>query len=149
MTDRETNTLATRGLEEPFFPVVLLCQFFVLVGNRFWFYILLMYLEYHTVVVLCYFFWMWREIVFGVTYVLSVQYSCVAGKLILYEFFCWIRIFFSFIRVSQKYLDFLQPYTCNLFAKISRTFNSSRKSWIIVWRNIPHSYVYSRKLCKF
>ncbi len=35
-----------------------------------------MYLEYHTVVVLCYFFWFWREIVFGVTYVLSVQYSC-------------------------------------------------------------------------
>ncbi len=40
-----------------FFPVVLLCQVFVLAGNRFWFYILLMYLEYHTVVVLCYFFW--------------------------------------------------------------------------------------------
>ncbi len=36
-----------------FFPVVLLCQFFVLAGNRFWFCILLMYLEYHTVVVLC------------------------------------------------------------------------------------------------
>jgi hypothetical protein len=35
-----------------FFPVVLLCQFLVLVGNRFWFYIL-MYLEYNTVVVLC------------------------------------------------------------------------------------------------
>ena len=35
-----------------------------------------MYLEYHTVVVLCYFFWFWWEIVFGVTYVLSVQYSC-------------------------------------------------------------------------
>ncbi len=34
------------------FPVVLLCQFFVLAGNRFWFYILLMYLEYHTIVVL-------------------------------------------------------------------------------------------------
>ena len=33
-----------------------------------------MYLEYHTVVVLCYLFWFWREIVFGVTYVLSVQY---------------------------------------------------------------------------
>ncbi len=58
-----------------YFPVVLLCQFSVLVGNRFWFYILLMYLEYHTVVVLCYFFWFWQEIVFG-TYVLSVQYSC-------------------------------------------------------------------------
>jgi hypothetical protein len=36
-----------------FFPVVLLFQFFVLAENRFWFYILLMYLEYHTVVVLC------------------------------------------------------------------------------------------------
>jgi hypothetical protein len=35
-----------------FFPVVLLSQFFVLAGNRFWFYIL-MYLEYNTVVVLC------------------------------------------------------------------------------------------------
>jgi hypothetical protein len=35
-----------------FFPVVVLCQFLVLVGNRFWFYIL-MYLEYNTVVVLC------------------------------------------------------------------------------------------------
>ncbi len=46
-------TLATRGLEEPFFPVVLLCQFSVLGGNRFWFYILFMYLEYHSVVVLC------------------------------------------------------------------------------------------------
>ncbi len=35
-----------------FFPIVLLCQFLVLVGNRFWFYIH-MYLEYNTVVVLC------------------------------------------------------------------------------------------------
>ncbi len=49
-----------------------------------------MYLEYHTVVVLCDFFWFWQEIVFGVTYVLSIQYSCavvsvfvvVAGKFI-------------------------------------------------------------------
>ena len=30
---------ALRGLEEPFFPVVLLCQFLVLAGNRFWFYV--------------------------------------------------------------------------------------------------------------
>jgi hypothetical protein len=36
-----------------FFSVVLLCQFLVLVGNMFRFYILLMYLEYNTVVVLC------------------------------------------------------------------------------------------------
>jgi hypothetical protein len=62
---------------------VLLCQFFVLAGNRFWFYILLMYLEYHTVVVLCYFFWFWQEIVFVVTYVLSVQYSCAVVSVFL------------------------------------------------------------------
>jgi hypothetical protein len=35
-----------------FFPVVLLCQFLVLAGNRFWFYILA-YLEYNTDVALC------------------------------------------------------------------------------------------------
>jgi hypothetical protein len=35
-----------------FFPVVLLCEFLFLAGNRFWFYIL-MYLEYNTVMVLC------------------------------------------------------------------------------------------------
>jgi hypothetical protein len=34
------------------FPVMLLCQFLVLAGNRFGFYILL-YLEYNTVVILC------------------------------------------------------------------------------------------------
>ncbi len=63
---------------------MLLCQFFVLVGNRFWFYILLMYLEYHTVVVLCLVFLVLeREIVFGVTYVLSVQYSCAVVSVIL------------------------------------------------------------------
>ncbi len=62
---------------------MLLCQVFVLAGNRCWFYILLMYLEYHTVVVLCYFFWFLREIVFGVTYVLSVQYSCVVVSVFL------------------------------------------------------------------
>ncbi len=45
--------------------------FVLLAGNSFW------YLRtYHTVVVLCQFFWFWWEIVFGVTYVHSVQYSC-------------------------------------------------------------------------
>ncbi len=47
-----------------FSPVVLLCQFLVLGGNRFWFlhttYVLRV--SYHTVVVLCQFFWFWREI---------------------------------------------------------------------------------------
>ncbi len=42
-----------------------------------------MYLEYHTVVVLCQFFWFWREIVFGVTYILSVQYSCAVVSFFL------------------------------------------------------------------
>ena len=46
------GTLASRGLEELFFTIVLLCQLLVLAGNRFWLYIL-MYLEYNTVVVLC------------------------------------------------------------------------------------------------
>jgi hypothetical protein len=50
---------------------VLLCQFLVLVGNRFL--VLLTYVlrvQYSCGVVLV--FWFWREIVFGVTYVLSV-----------------------------------------------------------------------------
>ncbi len=65
-----------------FFPVVLMFQFLVLAGNRFWFCILFMYLEYHTVVVLCWFFLIWREIVFC-TYVLSVQYSCAVVSVLL------------------------------------------------------------------
>ncbi len=60
-----------------FFPVVLLCQFLVLAGNRFWFYLLCTYVlreQYSCGVVLVFRFW--QEKVFGVTYVLSVQYSC-------------------------------------------------------------------------
>jgi hypothetical protein len=60
---------------DTFFPVVVLCQFLVLAGNRFWFYIL-MYLEYKYSCCVVLVFWFWWEIVFGVTYVLSVQYSC-------------------------------------------------------------------------
>ena len=55
-------------------------SFFVLAGNRFWFYILLMYLEYNTYNCgVVFVFWFWQEIVINVTYVLSVQYqySCV------------------------------------------------------------------------
>jgi hypothetical protein len=43
-------------------------------GKQFLVYIL-MYLEYHTVVVLCQCFWFWWEIVFG-TYVLTIQLWC-------------------------------------------------------------------------
>ena len=72
-----------------FFPVVLLCQFLVLAGNRFWFYLLCIYvlrLQYSCGVVLV--FWFWWEIVFGVTYVLSVQYSCVVVSV----FWLWQEI---------------------------------------------------------
>jgi hypothetical protein len=49
-TDGEIHSLRVGWRN--FLTVVLLCQFLVLAGNRFWFYIL-MYLEYNTVVVLC------------------------------------------------------------------------------------------------
>ncbi len=58
LTDRETNTLASPGLEEPahalrgleeLFLQLCCCVIFVLAGNRFWFYILLMYLGYRTI----------------------------------------------------------------------------------------------------
>jgi hypothetical protein len=85
MTDRGTNTLASRGLEKPFFPVVLLCCV------SFWFWREMRELALHYFPADC--FGIEREIVFGVTYVLSVQYSCagvsffvVAGKLILLEY---------------------------------------------------------------
>ncbi len=108
-----------------FFPVVLLCQFLLLAGNKFWFYILLCtqsiiqlwccvsffgsgrkqflvlrtYLEYNTIFFVVagklilykfscsnqifFFFWFWREIVFGITYVLSIQYSCAVVSVFL------------------------------------------------------------------
>jgi hypothetical protein len=56
-----------------------------------------MYLEYHTVVVLCYFFWFWWEIVFGVTYVLRVQHSCAVVSV----FLLWGE---SFITTGKKVL---------------------------------------------
>ncbi len=70
------NTLTSRGLEEPFFLVVLL--FYV----SFWFWreigfglhTHVLRVQYSCGVVLV--FWMRREIVFGVMYILSVQYSC-------------------------------------------------------------------------
>ncbi len=72
-----------------FFPVVLLCQFFILAGNRFWFYLLCTYVlgvQYSCGVVLV--FWFWQVIVFGVTYVLSVQYSCAVVSV----FWLWQEI---------------------------------------------------------
>ncbi len=56
-------------------------------------------------------FWFWREIVFGVTYILSVQYSCVVVSVFLLwqEIVLWreivlkVRTHFDFLRaVSTK-----------------------------------------------
>jgi hypothetical protein len=88
MTDRKMNTLATRGLEEPFFQ--LCCCVSYCSGGKL---VLVLHtpyvlrVPYSCGVVLV--FWFWWKIVFG-TYVLSVQYSgavvsvffVVAGKLI-------------------------------------------------------------------
>jgi hypothetical protein len=66
------------------FPVVLLCQFLVLAGNRCWFNLLCTYVlrvQHSCGVVLV--FWFQLEIVFGVMYVLSVQYSCVVVSVFL------------------------------------------------------------------
>ncbi len=60
-----------------------------------------MYLEYHTVVVLCYLFSFWREIVFSVTYVLSVQYSCVVVSV----FLSWRESFITTRKKSSSYLS--------------------------------------------
>ncbi len=64
MADRGMNILAARGLEEPFFQLCCCVSFF----------------------------WFWREICFGVTYILRVQYSC--GVVIVFWF--WREIVFGF-----------------------------------------------------
>ncbi len=52
-------------------------------GKKVLIYIRMYYLECNTVAVVFYFFWFWRELVFGVTYVLSVQYSCTGKKVVV------------------------------------------------------------------
>ena len=66
-TDRESNTLALHGLEELFSSCAVVSVFGsggkqVLVLHTTY----ILRVSYHTVVVLCQFFWFWREIVFCV-----------------------------------------------------------------------------------
>ena len=84
-----------------FFPVVLLCQFLVLAGNGFWLYILLC--TWSTIQLLCCvsYFWFWWEIVFGVTYVLSVQYSCAVVSV----FLLWRESFITTGKKSSSHLS--------------------------------------------
>jgi hypothetical protein len=73
-----------------FFPVVLLCQFLVLAGNRFWFYLLCTYVlrvQYSCGVVLV--FWFWWEIVlvlrmylvYNTVVRLCQFFGCCGGKM--------------------------------------------------------------------
>jgi hypothetical protein len=82
-----------------------------------------MYLEFHTVVVLCLFFWFLREIVFGVTYVLSVQYSCEVC-----HFCCcggkvkYVRVFLlnlNFLLVHRKFSSRTYGIVCQKYRELS------------------------------
>ncbi len=86
--------------------------FWFLVGNRFWCYLgtYLSRVQYSCGVVLA--FWFWREIVFGITYVLHVQYTCavgcvsylvVAGVIVL-----WREIVLKMRTPFDSYEQFLQ-----------------------------------------
>ena len=77
------NTLTVHGLAE-FFSSFAVVSVLVLVGNRFWFYILRV--QYSCGVVL--FFFVLAGNSFGVTYVLSVQYSCAVVSV----FWLWQEI---------------------------------------------------------
>jgi hypothetical protein len=79
-TDRETNTLAARGLEQFFSScaVVLVFWFWLEIGFGVTY---VLRVQYSCGIVLV--FWFWWQIVFGVTYVLRVQYSCALVSVFL------------------------------------------------------------------
>jgi hypothetical protein len=86
ITDKETNTLAARGLEELFSSCAVVSVFGsggekVLVLHTYG-----LRVQYSCgIVLVC---WFWREIVFCVTQVLSVQYSCAVVSV----FWLWQEI---------------------------------------------------------
>jgi hypothetical protein len=71
ITDRGTNALAARGMEEYIFQLCCCVSFWFWweIGLVLLTYVLRVQYSYGVVLV----FWFWREIVFGVTYILSVQ----------------------------------------------------------------------------
>ncbi len=90
------NTLAARGLEGAIVSVL------VLVGNSCWCHLRLR-VQYRCDIVLV--FWLWWDIVFGVTYVLTVQHSCavVSGFWLWQEIILKVRTPFDFLcTVSTK-----------------------------------------------
>ncbi len=105
ITDRGTNTLAARGLEELFFQLCCCVSFWFWREIDFGFTYLCIW---STIQLWCFVsFWFWREIVFGVTYVLSVKYSCAVVSV----FLLWREIVFKMrMRFYKKNLIGLLHY---------------------------------------
>ncbi len=74
-----------------------------------------MYLEYHTVVVLCQFFCFWREIVFG-TYVLTTQelWCCVSFLVLAGNSFFGVTYVHS-VQYSCAVVFLKNDYSVSLF----------------------------------
>jgi hypothetical protein len=103
--DRGTNTLAARGLEELFFQ--LCCCVSFLVSGRKSVLVLLTYLsrvQYSCCGVVLV-FWFWREIVVGITYLLSAQYTCAVVSV----FWLWreIVLWWEIVLKMRSSFDFL------------------------------------------
>jgi hypothetical protein len=107
------NTLAARGLEELFSSCAVVSGFWFLAGNRFWCY-LLTYLDYNKVV----------AIVFGVTYVLSVQYTCAVVSV----FWLWreIVLWWEIVLKMQTPFDFLWAVSMKKSYWVTLLWSNSR-----------------------
>ena len=145
MTEREMNTVTVRGLEELFFQLCRCVSFLVMTGNSF-----RCYWPTIPVVPLCLFlaavqnsfwlhrsvFWLWREIVLGVTYLPTLYQLCSCVSFWLRQETLWFKKKFLlgfFILQKQWDQNFLllcisfllcmdlQLYSKNCFSKISRT----------------------------
>ncbi len=94
---RESLTTTGKKFQSSVWQVLLLCQFLVLAGNRFWLYILLCTWSTIQLWICVSFFGSGGNFFFGVTYVLSVQYSCAVVSV----FLLWQK---SFITTGKKVL---------------------------------------------
>ncbi len=115
MTDRGMNTLAVHGLEELFSSCAVVCQFF-------WFWkeigfgvTCVLRVQYSCVIVLC--FWFLREIVFDFAYLLSVQNSCAVVSV----FWLWRE---RFLLWSKK-----KSYWVTLFYRKKNPIKKVYFSW--------------------
>ncbi len=90
--------------------------------------------SYHTVVVLCQFFWFWREIVFGFTCVLSVQYSCA----VVLVFWLWREIVSSVWRVRNHYYDQKKKIQSSVWPVRDHYYDRKKKIQSSVWRVRDH-----------